>query len=305
MHKEIIKRVTAYINNFISDTRKEISKIRIKLKTLQKTNMSLGKYHYYNNDIFDAKLRFRLIIMFKPDAKNIEYNLARCYCKKGDSQKAVELLKKADKNEEVEFYFSKINSEKITYVPFRVIAERQFFKQDDKDYIQDISTSIKKLEVKTVLDIGCWLADRKSFELESDEISGIDFYPLIEEKIEEVDNYKIYHNKISSDVIPDMDKKYDLVIAMNILGSDNKLNGLKKLLSFINEEGYVLCSYILSEKEEPGVKKSDDIFSFPKELLEKKFKSHSLSIVSSFIPKGKNSSSDITFLLKKEKKSEE
>ena len=67
------------IRDFFVDSVKWVNAAAIKLKDLVKANYDLGLLHIENGNILDAKMRFMIVIKFRPDFALAHYHLARCH----------------------------------------------------------------------------------------------------------------------------------------------------------------------------------------------------------------------------------
>lgn len=89
---EFIKTIPSKFKNLFISLNKEILNLKEKFKDLISTNYKLGLFHISNGNISDAKIRFLMVIKFKPDHADAHYQLARCYINELKFKKALEHL---------------------------------------------------------------------------------------------------------------------------------------------------------------------------------------------------------------------
>lgn len=79
---------------WIQLAREKCGEIKYKLNHLYETNILLGLKHYYDGNMFDAILRFRLVLMFRKNDEQALQNMILCLYRKNDQQKLAKLLDK-------------------------------------------------------------------------------------------------------------------------------------------------------------------------------------------------------------------
>ena len=124
----------------------------IKIKDLGNTNYKLGIYHLKNNNISDAILRFKLLLLFGFDQPKIYYYMAHCYMGKLDYQKGLKYLSLYKNSNDMEFkeeteYYERIGNKKdVEYIPNSIIASKfdQLSLNYDNSYSKNPSGSAQK-----------------------------------------------------------------------------------------------------------------------------------------------------------------
>lgn len=131
-----IKSLTA--DKYIA-LKKELLTILKKSKNLLDTNIEVGLYHFYKGNIYDAKLRFWLISIFRSNSPIPWYNIGRCYFAIGNVNKANHYLTKALKldsnHQEASYYIKKMtDSTLIRELPKDLI--KQYFDYTGEYFVE-------------------------------------------------------------------------------------------------------------------------------------------------------------------------
>ena len=141
----IVKDLSTQLWHFCNNLIDSLPDAYKKIKDLYNTNFSLGLYHLYCGNFFDAQFRFTLMKIFSWNNPDIFYNLGRAYMKRNKDAKALKFLIKSQNindNENIQFYLNMINSVKsISLIPKNILLERfqyqhvyindQFIKKSD------------------------------------------------------------------------------------------------------------------------------------------------------------------------------
>lgn len=101
--KAVVGKMSNAVINFPNDLfsmirqlLEHLAKIRENLKDLTKTNLRLGKYHFYSRNLNDAFFRFRLVDrFFDPGNQEACYYLGWCFFRRGNYSNAVSYLERA------------------------------------------------------------------------------------------------------------------------------------------------------------------------------------------------------------------
>lgn len=75
LFREASNNLKEFLANFSTNCKTAI----VKLKNLTDTNYQLGLDHLQRGNIFDAKLRFNIVLKLRPDFCLAHYHLARTY----------------------------------------------------------------------------------------------------------------------------------------------------------------------------------------------------------------------------------
>ncbi|MEY3197495.1 MAG: hypothetical protein RLZZ59_866 [Pseudomonadota bacterium] len=142
--KKLILKIFYYFISFPSWFSDSINSIiffirdqKRKFNNLAETNLELGKYHFFNGNIKDATLRFRITQwLFDSKNKEIDYWLGWCFFLKGDYKTAIPYIdsgKDYDKEGLGKFIQ---NHTKISEVPYEIwdIIQRIDIAQDENRY---------------------------------------------------------------------------------------------------------------------------------------------------------------------------
>lgn len=91
------KESKSFIKKWMKLAQEKLCEIKYKMKNLYETNILLGLKHYYDDGMFDAMLRFRLVNLFRKNDEQALQNMALCLYRKNDLQKLSKLLDKITK----------------------------------------------------------------------------------------------------------------------------------------------------------------------------------------------------------------
>jgi predicted TPR repeat methyltransferase len=222
----------------------------VKIKDLGDTNYKLGIYHLKNNNISDAILRFKLLLLFRFDEPKIYYYMAYCYMDKLDYQKGLKYLSLYKNSNDIEFkeeaeYYERIGNKKdVDYIPNSIIASKfdQLSFNYDNSYNKDplgstqkaISEIILKIteaskksdsEIK-LLDLGCGTgiigAELKKRDLDI-RITGVDLSSnMINKAKDKTYNGKSVYATLKIDNIISFLKKqnttYEIIVLSDVIG---------------------------------------------------------------------------------------
>ncbi|QJC27170.1 ubiquinone biosynthesis O-methyltransferase [Anaplasma platys] len=123
-----ISEVVKLLRSGHGSLREGVLSIREKSRCLLETNIDLGLFHFYRGNVADAKTRFWLIRLVRPDLPEAHYNIGRCNLVQQRHEKALANFERAlalDPNhKEARYYLNKITApDIITAVPENVIKQ--------------------------------------------------------------------------------------------------------------------------------------------------------------------------------------
>lgn len=171
-----VMRASRFVVEKYKASRKELTTFIEKSKNLLDTNIEIGLYHFYKGNISDAKLRFRVISIFRANSATVCYNIGRCYFAEGNINKAykcfIKTIKLDSHHEEASYYIKKItHSTSIKQLPKNLI--KQYFDHTGEYFVEHwliakqyrghelIHTAITKVFKNdfhskfSILDLGC------------------------------------------------------------------------------------------------------------------------------------------------------
>jgi predicted TPR repeat methyltransferase len=219
-----------------------IKEMIAKSKDLAQTNYELGLNHMRGGNIYDAKLRFKLVIFFRPKHIYAHYRLGHCLLLQGDTTGAekefLECLKLDKSFLEAEYMLATISNsyKRPATIPLSIIEE--FFDDQapnyNKEYINHKNYQVPVLlvesignylagrdNIKNVLDLGCGtglcaLALKEKIKVER--IVGIDVSAkmLSEAKKTYFQEHPLYDLLIKEDLnnyLQNGHEKFELIMA--------------------------------------------------------------------------------------------
>lgn len=265
--------IVEQIHNFID----HLLQVRENFKDLGKTNLDLGKYHFYNQNLNDAIFRFKIVNkFFSHDNRKANYYLGWCYMKKGQIPKAMEYLIKAGDADEVELRQFLRTIEITSHIPAKIEKINRDASADgyierflSADYylplelVNEINTTMIEIPAKyEVLELGsnvgaCGIEMRKrlaeQFDLTGVETSDImfDISQTIENK-ENEKNYTALLNMPVEDYLANNNKKFDVVISLNGLAFTSELDKLfAKVKLSLKRDG--LFAFVLNSSSQTSL----------------------------------------------------
>ncbi|AIL65190.1 biotin biosynthesis protein BioC [Rickettsiales bacterium Ac37b] len=259
-----IKSMWNYIYKFYLDYMGSIQVIIEKLKNLPETNYKLGLFHLRKGNIYDAKLRFKIVLLLNKNHLMACYKLGYCYLVMGHTKKAaqyfVNCLKIKADFVEAQYMLATIDKKRspISFIPISIVEE--FFDDLAENYHKDfvekkgykghillfesIQTlgEIKHFEKLEVLDMGCgtglcgvYFKERSSIDF----LTGIDISTqmLVQTKYAKAAGKPAYDNLLKTDFnnyILKHDKKFHIIMSACSLHYANDLEEIithcKKML---------------------------------------------------------------------------
>lgn len=206
-----------FFNNTVDYFEKQYGRIKYKLENLYETNLLLGQKHYNSGAIFDAKLRFWLIGLFKKNDQKAMENLALCLYRSNKMKKLHNLLSKINEfypqNEISRFLQEKLESEsassKIENIPneiYDIFSSYNYFLQEEitieerKNYF--LRSCLRKYfspeDLIQHLDINCNLGENaltgKRFFRECN-VQGLEISAIIQDICKKITlNNNVYNN---------------------------------------------------------------------------------------------------------------
>ena len=313
----MIKGLNKHIQSLLKNSKKEALKliykiikdmheIKSKIKDLKKTNYETGLLHYYNNNMFDAKMRFRILNAFYPNDPIIMCNLGRCYIKDNKFQKAFELISKASEldssNTIIQHYLQKLEDPSaITAIPQQITQEAREYQTrtciEHDDVRINLSKNLKKIITKHlqkddklhILDIGCgsgWVGTTFHKISASHTIHGIDISQSAVQHCKELQDQDahIYQQTALVDNLNNITntafRKYDVIILCNTIGNQNNLlQPLQQLKKLLKKGGTIILSLVKSHDQDVNIEFINDKFSYTNHAVEQWIKDSNMHIV--------------------------
>lgn len=291
----LVLQVRNVINHF--------AQIRTNLKDMTKTNLDLGKYHFYNRNLGDAVFRFKMVErFFDPGNKQACYYLGWCYMQKGEIAKALEYLVKAGDADEVNLrqflraidVTERVPSE-IEKICRDIIAddyEDQFFSEEHYlpiELVNEINTSILEIPAKyEILELGCNVgvcgAEMRKRLPEQFHLTGVEnsqiMYAILQnaEDAAVEKNYSQLINMPVAAFLKNNKAKYDLIISLNGFAFTNNLEEFFAQVKLaLNQHGYFAFATKISDQT--ILDKFSLEFSYNSSQVIETFKSNSFKII--------------------------
>lgn len=271
----LVSKITQYSHKKLRSFLEESYVMREKMKDLVKTNYELGLIHFHKGNLYDASLRFRIVLCLDPKFADAHYNLGRTLLMRGKVEKAEKSFSVARRIQpyfpEIDYMLAYVQQDKaaIKNIPRSIIEE--YFDDLASNYNQEytknqhyvghrtlIDSVVDVLESKSVsldvLDLGCGtgLCGSEARErIMINTLTGVD----VSEKMLRESRRRKTNKKPTYDYLKHQDmlvflqkntQKYDLIIAalsFNYIGElDDLLAACKEslrphgILAFSTEE---------------------------------------------------------------------
>lgn len=292
------KSLWNYIHKFYLDYMISFQVIFEKLKNLPETNYKLGLFHLHEGNIYDARLRFKIVLLLNKNHLMACYKLGYTYLVVGESEKAaqyfIRCLKIKPDFAEAQYMIATIDKKQQSpsFIPITIIEEffddlapnyqKNFVEQ--KGYKGHIllfesieSADIQHLDKLEVLDVGCGTGLCGVYfkeKISIDFLTGIDISAgmLMQAKQAKVQGKPAYDNLLKTDFnsyLLNSEKKFHIIMSACSLHYANDLEAIithfnkmlypKGILAFSVEKSSV-NDIVLNEKMEN--------FSYSKSYLE-------------------------------------
>jgi predicted TPR repeat methyltransferase len=259
--------VQAY-QNFLNYLRNELKLLQLKLRNLKQTNYELGVRHYNLGNVYDAKLRFKLLEYCVGDFHDSQYYLGRCYFEGGDYAKAKNYLESYIKSGREAFKYEANytltaiagKTEKIDHIPSEIVAHNNNYaatRNDTERAIEDaerlgIETAqvvmFKKLcehlvrqsreENHRALDLGCGKGFIGQMIRAGDlciKMIGVDISPRMLETTRDIkiDMVNLYDACYVGDAQTDLKKKIVELQHYSLITASLMLGGVSDIEGFV------------------------------------------------------------------------
>lgn len=274
---ELVGNIAKFPRWAIDNTRNLINhfkEIRQNLKNMTKTNLDLGIYHFYSNNLNDAIFRFRLVErFFDPANKQACYYLGWCYMQKGEIKKAMEYLVKAGDEDVVNLRQFLRTIDIAQQVPNNI--EQVIRDIRAENYIEDYvgnevylpkelvnELNVNMLEVPEqyeILELGSNIgacgAQMRSRLPEKFTLTGVEnsasMISILQEleNIKEEKNYSQLINLSVPDFLDQNDKKYDVIVSLNGFSFTAELDSFfSKVRSALTDKGVFAFTVKIDEQ---------------------------------------------------------
>lgn len=274
--------------------KKKYKELCYKIKNIRNTNIEVGLCHYYMNNIFDATIRFKLILKFRPQDIEALYNLGRCYIKRKKFQKAMSIFQKImDRHKMARYEYEKmVSPEQGKIIPNAIINEKlhhmaiyKIYHGYTERYLQKIITESiykhceteKKLNIlETFCQNGYIATSIKKRGIDCD-ITGTDITYVATEHCNDLlinNNEKVYKQvfvKTSSTILAEYNNlQYEVVIGLEHLSHFYNLNKtFKKIRLLLADNGIAIVSLFSSNSTDSfELDEINDVFCFNVKYIE-------------------------------------
>jgi len=272
------KSLKEAVSDSYKNFRSWLSNLLSKLQNLKKANLDLGKFHYANGNLHDAKVRLHILrIIFRDVPKEVYYYLGRAYFEQGKLQQATKYLDlylaTNDKDFKDEAIFTKKiiddTASEIKKIPDTLISRQfnllapiyndiyivdnhsciqNFILQDIKRTLSDIAKPFGN----KLLDLGCgtgYIAKKLKDSKAISSATGIDLSSKmldISNRLKS-DDLKVYDDIQKNDAISYLKNSsgtFDIIIASQLM---NHINDWHDLTTFciekLNKDGIFVFTF--------------------------------------------------------------
>ena len=264
-----VEEVVRLLKNGRISMKESVLSVREKTGSLLATNIDLGLYHFNRGNISDAKMRFSLIRLVKPNLPEVHYNIGRCYLVLQRYDKAVACFEKAlaidHNNKEARYYLNKITApDMVAEVPENVVKQHfnytsEYFVEHwliaknyrGHEYIRSLVMNFfgDRLSDLMVLDLGCGTGVCGQFLRMRDignHIAGVDISRRMLDIARQcfINGKRVYNELVClsmREFLRDNTKKFDVIIMAEVLHYYGDLTEiLKDTSSALCQDGMLL-----------------------------------------------------------------
>ncbi|MFV9838446.1 MAG: methyltransferase [Aaplasma endosymbiont of Hyalomma asiaticum] len=254
-----VEEVVRLLRNGRISVKESALSVREKMGNLLATNIDLGLYHFNRGNISDAKMRFALIRLVKPNLPVVHYNIGRCHLVLHRYDKAVASFEKAlsidHNNKEARYYLNKITApDMVAEVPESIIKQHfnytsEYFVEHwlieknyrGHEYIRSLVMNFfgDRLPDLLVLDLGCGTGICGQFLRMRDigsHIAGVDISRRMLDIARQcfINGKRVYNELVClsmRDFLSNNTKKFDVIIMAEVLHYCGELTEILKASS--------------------------------------------------------------------------
>lgn len=281
-----------------------LKKIKANLKDLTGTNLKLGIYHLYRNNLSDAVFRLKIVDNFL-DRSNEEanYYLGWTYLKKGDFQKAIHHLAKAGKADEIKLHNFIQEIDNISEIPMsietmnrNITAEDYIDQFTNSEYylplelVNDINSNLINIpDSYSVLELGCNVglcgAHMHARLPEEFTLTGIETSSIMHSMLQNIETsqqtkyYSQLHNVPVQDFLAQNRTKFNVITSFNGFSFTSNLDELFSQIKLsLTKEG--IFAFTVRGSSKTHLDKSLLEFSYDENTIKQALKSNHFEIIS-------------------------
>ena len=272
------KNINKYYDVFCHFVRDKM----LKLKNLVETNYQLGLHHLRLHNVFDAELRFRIVLYLKPDHIGALYNLAKCYFIKDKNEKARTYLNKALKlnpnHPEAKYLLGVIVDKKsVKLIPLSIIEDyfNDYAHKYDIDFniaqgckvsadlVDLLKNYLTKEQCYSVLDFGCGTGQCGSqfvkvfptLELYGLDISRNMLQEAAKHVVNDVSIYKLLIHQDYNEFLLKTKSTYDVILAGLSLHYQMSFSAiLQHMAAIVSTHGHI--AFVVEKSDEDTLEAS-------------------------------------------------